>query len=54
MAISQGADKEELKKCASMLQEYLMLQKRIAQIESWLEAVKSDGRVHVVSSLTVQ
>lgn len=25
---------------------YLMLQKRIAQVESWLEAVKEDGRVH--------
>jgi DNA polymerase I-like protein with 3'-5' exonuclease and polymerase domains len=31
---------------AKMIAEYLMLQKRVAQIESWLEAVKSDGRVH--------
>jgi DNA polymerase-1 len=31
---------------AAMIAEYLMLQKRIAQIESWLEAVKDDGRVH--------
>lgn len=31
---------------AAMIAEYLMLQKRVAQIESWLEAVKYDGRVH--------
>ena len=31
---------------AAMIAEYLMLQKRVAQIESWLEAVKADGRVH--------
>lgn len=31
---------------AGMIAEYLMLQKRVAQIESWLEAVKDDGRVH--------
>ena len=31
---------------AQMLAEYMMLQKRIAQIESWLEVVGSDGRVH--------
>lgn len=31
---------------AQMIAEYLMLQKRVAQIESWLEAVKEDGRVH--------
>lgn len=31
---------------AKAIAEYLMLQKRIAQIESWLEAVQSDGRVH--------
>lgn len=39
-------DKQELKRCAESLKEYLMLQKRIAQIESWIEAVESDGRVH--------
>jgi DNA polymerase I-like protein with 3'-5' exonuclease and polymerase domains len=39
-------DKQELKKCAESLKEYLMLQKRIAQIDSWLEAVGKDGRVH--------
>jgi DNA polymerase-1 len=38
----EGIDIPEAKAIA----EYLMLQKRIAQIESWLEAVKSDGRVH--------
>jgi DNA polymerase I-like protein with 3'-5' exonuclease and polymerase domains len=31
---------------AQMIAEYFMLQKRIAQIESWLEVVKDDGRVH--------
>ena len=31
---------------ASMIAEYLMLQKRIAQVQSWLDAVKDDGRVH--------
>ena len=38
----EGLDFPEAKAIA----EYLMLQKRIAQIESWLEAVKADGRVH--------
>jgi len=39
---------EEIKNIpeAAMIAEYLMLQKRVAQIESWLEAVKADGRVH--------
>lgn len=31
---------------AKLIADYLMLQKRVAQIESWLEAVKADGRVH--------
>ena len=31
---------------AKLIAEYLMLQKRVAQITSWLEAVKDDGRVH--------
>lgn len=31
---------------AKLISEYLMLGKRIAQIESWLEAVEDDGRVH--------
>jgi len=31
---------------AKLISEYLMLQKRVAQIESWLEAVEDDGRVH--------
>ena len=38
----EGIDIPEAKAIA----EYLMLQKRIAQIESWLEAVEADGRVH--------
>jgi len=31
---------------AGMIAEYMMLGKRIAQIESWLEVVGDDGRVH--------
>ena len=31
---------------AKLMGEYLMLQKRISQIDSWLEAVGKDGRVH--------
>jgi DNA polymerase I-like protein with 3'-5' exonuclease and polymerase domains len=31
---------------AKTLAEYMMLQKRIGQIESWLDSLKSDGRVH--------
>ena len=31
---------------AVLIAEYLMLQKRVAQIESWLEHVAEDGRVH--------
>ena len=31
---------------AKTLAEYMMLQKRIAQVESWLDTMKSDGRVH--------
>jgi len=31
---------------AKPIVEYLMLQKRVAQIESWLEAMGPDGRVH--------
>lgn len=48
-------DKAELKRCAEMLKEYLMLQKRISQIESWVEAVGAGGRVYgrVISNGTV-
>jgi DNA polymerase I len=31
---------------AKAIAEYLMLQKRIAQVESWVDAVEKDGRVH--------
>ena len=31
---------------AKAINEYLMLQKRVSQIESWLKALGSDGRVH--------
>jgi DNA polymerase I-like protein with 3'-5' exonuclease and polymerase domains len=38
----EGLDFPEAKAIA----EYLLLQKRIAQIKSWLDVVQSDGRVH--------
>ena len=31
---------------ANLIAEFLLLQKRIAQIQSWVEAVEEDGRVH--------
>jgi len=31
---------------AALIGEYLMIQKRIAQVQSWLDAVQDDGRVH--------
>lgn len=31
---------------ASMIADYLMYQKRVGQIEAWLEAIQKDGRVH--------
>ena len=31
---------------AKLIADFLLLQKRIAQIDSWVEAVKDDGRVH--------
>ena len=31
---------------AKLIAEYLMLQKRVAQVESWMDAVGKDGRVH--------
>ena len=31
---------------AKLINEFLMLQKRIAQVSSWVEAIKEDGRVH--------
>ena len=31
---------------AELIGEYLMVQKRIAQIQSWVDAVKDNGRVH--------
>ena len=38
----EGIDIPEAKAIA----EYLMLQKRIAQVESWIDAIQTDGRVH--------
>jgi DNA polymerase I-like protein with 3'-5' exonuclease and polymerase domains len=38
----EGLDFPEAKAIA----EYLMLQKRIAQVESWVDAIQTDGRVH--------
>ena len=39
-------DKQALKETAELIRDFLMLQKRVAQIESWIESVKDDGRVH--------
>lgn len=39
-------NRQELKETATLIRDYLLLQKRVAQIESWLEAVGTDGRVH--------
>lgn len=40
--VLDGIDRPEAKAVAR----YMMLQKRVAQIDSWLKAVKEDGRVH--------
>lgn len=40
--VLEGIDRPEAKAVAR----YMMLQKRVAQIDSWLKAVKDDGRVH--------
>lgn len=40
--VLEGIDLPE----AKLVAEYLMLQKRVAQISSWLELVQPDGRVH--------
>lgn len=31
---------------AKLIAEYLMIQKRVAQVQSWIDAVQEDGRVH--------
>jgi len=41
-AVLSGVDIPE----AKMIAEYLMLQKRVAQVQSWVDAVEIDGRVH--------
>ena len=40
--VLEGIDLPEAKAVAR----YMMLQKRVAQIDSWLKAIKDDGRVH--------
>ena len=40
------SNKTELKEVATLIRDYLMLQKRVAQIESWIKATGEDGRVH--------
>jgi DNA polymerase I len=39
-------DTEKLLELATLVKEYLLIQKRISQVESWLEALGADGRVH--------
>jgi len=41
-SVLDGIDLPEAKAIA----EYLLIQKRVAQVESWLEALSEDGRVH--------
>lgn len=41
-SVLEGIDLPE----AKLVSEYLMIQKRVAQIGSWLDIVKDDGRVH--------
>ena len=41
-----NTNNDKLIELAELVKEYLLLQKRIGQVESWLEAVKEDGRVH--------
>lgn len=45
-----AVDEETLSNCdipeAKMVLRYLMLTKRVSQIEQWLEAVEADGKVH--------
>ena len=37
---------QHLKETATLIRDYLLLQKRIAQIKSWIDEVGNDGRVH--------
>ena len=37
---------EKLLELSQLVKEYLLVQKRISQVESWLEALGEDGRVH--------
>lgn len=37
---------DKLLELAELVKEYLLLQKRVSQVESWLEALGEDGRVH--------
>lgn len=46
MARLAETDKARLKEFAELVKEYLTIQKRIAQIESWLEVLGANGRVH--------
>ena len=42
VTILEGVDIPE----AVMIKDYLLLQKRVAMVSSWIDAVESDGRVH--------
>lgn len=39
-------NRQELNETATLIRDYLLLQKRISQIKSWFDAVGDDGRVH--------
>jgi DNA polymerase I-like protein with 3'-5' exonuclease and polymerase domains len=44
--ILNGSPSDALTEFSTLVKDYLLLQKRISQIESWIEAVGADGRVH--------
>jgi DNA polymerase I-like protein with 3'-5' exonuclease and polymerase domains len=46
MVALSAQSKQELKETATLIRDYLLLQKRIAQIKSWIDEVGNDGRVH--------
>ena len=41
-----NTNNDKLLELAELVREYLLLQKRVSQVESWLEALGEDGRVH--------
>lgn len=46
MSLTGSEKNTELKEAALMLSRYLLLQKRVSQIEQWFDALGDDGRIH--------